>query len=117
VLDEPESAALERFLGDPSGLLTSALALVEVRRAVKIANPDPEVVAETEELLSSLELVAVSTEVLRRAADLASLELRTLDAIHVASAELVGVRDLVTYDRRLADAAELAGVRVASPGA
>jgi len=116
VLDEPESAALERFVGDPVALITSELAIVEVRRAVRIADPAWNAAVEAEELLTSLELVSVSTHVLRRASELASLELRTLDAIHVASAERVGAGSVVTYDRRLAEAAERLGLTVSSPG-
>ena len=50
------------------------------------------------------------------AAAIRPTELRTLDAIHLAAAMSVpGLRALVTYDRRLADAAADAGVVVVSP--
>lgn len=44
---------------------------------------------------------------------------RTLDAIHVASAEVLGseLTALVTYDIRMADAARASGLPVATPGA
>jgi predicted nucleic acid-binding protein len=44
--------------------------------------------------------------------------LRTLDAIHVASAAAMesDLEALVTYDRRMVEAGRLAGLPVASPG-
>jgi uncharacterized protein len=44
---------------------------------------------------------------------------RSLDAIHIASAELLGpeLTALVTYDVRMAKAAHAAGLPAASPGA
>ncbi|MGH3451246.1 MAG: hypothetical protein ACRDQW_11085 [Haloechinothrix sp.] len=44
--------------------------------------------------------------------------LRSLDSIHVASAEVLGpaLIALVTYDRRMADAGRDAGLPVATPG-
>ena len=46
-----------------------------------------------------------------------SAQVRTLDAVHLASALRVGARQMLVYDRRLADAAEAAGFDVLSPGA
>jgi uncharacterized protein len=96
-------------------LATSELSIVEVVRAVKVARPDPERIAEAERLLGSLELASVSETVIRRAAELASAELRSLDAIHLATAERLGAPEIVTYDRRLAAAAAQLGLRVVAP--
>jgi predicted nucleic acid-binding protein len=82
---------------------------------VKVARPDPERVAEAERLLASLDLAAVSNPILRRAAVLASPELRSLDAIHLATAEHVGAGEVVTYDERLRAAAELLDLKVLAP--
>ncbi|MCM3780029.1 type II toxin-antitoxin system prevent-host-death family antitoxin [Microbacterium hydrocarbonoxydans] len=43
--------------------------------------------------------------------------LRSQDAIHPAVALRLGVQEMITYDRELADAATRAGLRVLSPGA
>jgi predicted nucleic acid-binding protein len=102
--------------GDPT-LATSRVALVEVTRATSIANPSPETRAETERLLDSCLLVDVSDEVLRGAARLTSRDVRTLDAIHLASAQRVDPDEMLVYDRRLREAAKAAGFRVAHPGA
>jgi len=44
--------------------------------------------------------------------------LRSLDAIHVAAALVLGedLAELITYDRQMAAAAETLGIAVASPG-
>jgi predicted nucleic acid-binding protein len=58
----------------------------------------------------------VSDALLRSAAALTSLEIRTLDAIHLASAGAVEPDEVATYDRRLAEAARGLGLSVSHPG-
>lgn len=69
--------------------------------------------------LSDLALLPMDDEVLHAAASLESPELRSLDAIHLATA--LSIRDrlgvVFCYDERLADAAGHAGLPVARPGA
>lgn len=90
--------------------------MVEVVRAVGIANPSAEARSRAEEVLHSCLLVDVSEELLRDAARLASREVRTLDAIHLATAQAVSADGVLTYDRRLADAARREGFVVTQPG-
>ena len=62
-------------------------------------------------------LVPVDGAILRDAASLKFRSMRTLDAIHLATALSLG-RDLdalITYDQRLGAAAVLAGLAVSSP--
>jgi len=117
VIDEPESESLEGHLADGPILATSRIALVEVLRATTIANPAPEVREEVERLLASCMLIEVSDRVIRAAADLASARVRTLDAIHLASALRVEADELVAYDRRLVAAAAGRRLATSSPGA
>jgi hypothetical protein len=117
VIEEPESRALERHLADGPALATSRIAMVEVTRATALANPADEVRAETELLLHSCLLVDVSPALLRDAAGLASRTVRTLDAVHLASALRVEADGLVAYDQRLLAAATALGLYVVSPGA
>jgi uncharacterized protein len=117
VIEEPESAALERHLADEPVLATSRIALVEVPRATRVANPAPEVAAETERLLEACMLIDVTDGLLHVAAGLASRAVGTLDAIHLASALRIEADELVAYDRRLAAAATEHRLAVASPGA
>lgn len=117
VIDEPEQDALQRHLGSrASRHVTSSLARVEVLRAVKVANPGPSALAQAERVLGRCVLIAVSDPVVRDAAQLASLRLRSLDAIHLASARSFGPDELITYDERLAEAARDLGMTVVQPG-
>jgi uncharacterized protein len=116
VIEEPESRALERYLEDQPVLATSRIALVEVRRATALANPAAEVQREGERLLASCMLVNVTDRVLRAAANLTSRTVRTLDAIHLASALQIDPDELVAYRRRLAVAAAEHGLAVSNPG-
>ncbi|MCU1493091.1 MAG: hypothetical protein JWO62_855 [Acidimicrobiaceae bacterium] len=116
---ETESDALRRFLRRHRAdqLVTSALARVEVVRAVLIGGPAA--LAQARRQLSRLDQILLSTEVLDGAATLApNAQLRSLDAIHLAAAQVVGadLRAVVTYDRRMADAAQDLGFTVESPG-
>jgi uncharacterized protein len=97
-------------------LVTSRIALVEVLRATTIANPAPDVRTEAERLLASCMLVDLTDPLLHAAAALASTSVRTLDAVHLASALRVEPDELVAYDRRLFDAAAEQRLVVASPG-
>ena len=85
-------------------------------RAAVVANPASGF-REASRLLETCELVDVDPEILDHARSLVDRSLRALDAVHLASALLVGSDELIAYDRRLVEAAERAGVTTASPGA
>ncbi len=122
VLDQPgRLTALE----DHGELVTSTLAEVECLRAVENAwlrreIDDEAFVArrtETYAKLSSLRRIDLSRAVLRRAQEPFGVPLRTLDAIHVATALLWRDRrepDVVfaTHDRQQAHAAAMLGFEV-----
>ena len=91
---------------------TSEIAIVEVARAATIAGASADAV---DNLLARCELVDLTTSLLHEAAQLASARLRTLDAIHLASALLIGPDELVAYDARLAETAREAGLKVVQP--
>lgn len=117
VVVEPESEDLADYLGDPlPRLLTSAIALVEVTRAVRLYNDTDEMRDEVRWLLEGCDLVDVSPALLRTAAGLGSALVRTLDAIHLASILRVEPHEVIVYDQRLAHAAATAGFAVVSPG-
>jgi len=115
VAREPETPELvEAVRADPA-VISSALARTEVIRAVRRARGR---VARAQEVLEGIALVPIDDGILRGAADLAPVGLRTLDAIHVATALSLGedLASLVTYDGRLAEAAATAGIQVIAPG-
>ena len=116
---ETESDALRRFLRCHRGdqRVTSALARVEVVRAVRTGGPAA--LAQARRQLSRLDQILLSTELLDRAAALTRrVPLRSLDEIHLAAARVAGadLRAVVTYDRLMADAAQDLGLAVETPG-
>lgn len=115
VLVEAESTALRAHLAVHPRRASSALAQVEVVRAVR---PEGEgAVERARELLADVSLVALGGSLLSAAADLDEPELRSLDAIHVAAAVSLGddLAELITYDRRMAEAARGFGLPVIAP--
>ena len=115
---EAESGALRRFLRrrPADQLVTCTLARVEVVRAVLAGGPPA--VAKARRQLSHIDQIVMSTELLDRAATMApALQLRSLDAVHLAATQVVGdeLRAVVTYDRRMADAARSLALTVETP--
>ena len=115
VVAEPESKALRRYLSHRQPLVSSALARTEVVRALLPSGADA--VTRGEEALRRIQLLRVNDRVLREAGRMQPAELRSLNAIHLASANEMGtsVRQIVTYDERMAEAAKAGGLSVASP--
>lgn len=112
---EPESAALRRYLRRRRPLVSSALARAEVLRALLPGGR--EALESGRRALTRLDLIRVNDRVLNAAGILAPIELRSLDAIHLATAEQLGsdLGALVTYDDLMAAAARQLGHRVAAP--
>jgi len=112
---EPESSALRRYLSRRRPLLSSALARTEVARA--LLSLGSEAVQRGQEVLARLELARVNDTVLVTAGKLLPADLRSLDAIHLATALELGpdLARLVTYDERMAVAARALGLAVSAP--
>ncbi len=117
VAPEPETDALMSFLGTDPERVSSALALVEVCRAVQRLGGDEALLRRARQVLSRISLIKIDDPVLRTAAELDPQMLRSLDAIHLATAlsTVEPVAALVTYDSRLRDASLLSGIAVESP--
>lgn len=115
VLLEIESTALRAHLEERPHQTSCALVRVEVVRAVRQQGPDA--IARARRLLATMEILAVDDPLLDAAADVEHPALRSLDAIHVAAALSLGAElaEVVTYDRRMADAATGLGVTVVAP--
>lgn len=112
---EAESVPLRRYLRRRRPLVTSALARTEVLRALLPGGEDA--VAAGRKVLIGLDLVRINNRVLDDAAALLPVHLRSLDAIHLATAGQLGpdLGAVVTYDERMAAAAKRIGYRVAAP--
>jgi uncharacterized protein len=118
VLAERESAALLRRV-ETLDLVSSEIAFVEVLRAIRLETDSTAVLERAEDRLSGIDFVVIDQDLLQIAARADPRELRTLDAVHLASASRVreGIGSFLVYDRRLARAAQDAGLPVESPGA
>ena len=112
VRPEPETEALRGYLATPRRpMLISELAVTEVTRAARRVGLDPA------PALAECDVVLLHSEHLERAAELEPPTLRTLDAIHLATALSLGddVDVFVVYDERLAAAATAHGLDTVSP--
>jgi predicted nucleic acid-binding protein len=115
---EAESAALRSFLADWPRRATSAVAEVELRRAGRRASDTDELERRALEVIGGLHLIEVDAAIRQIAASLAPTSLRSLDAIHIASALALGdsLATLVAYDERLLSAARASNLVVSAPG-
>jgi predicted nucleic acid-binding protein len=115
IVHEPETAALRRFLASAGTLTSSLLAMVEVPRAVARRAPEARQVMEA--VLGALSVVTFDARIAARAASLAPASLRSIDAIHLATALELGddLTAFVSYDDRLSAAAVALGLPVVAP--
>jgi predicted nucleic acid-binding protein len=110
----PESSALRRELAGRE-LLSSALLTVEGRRAARRYG---ELAARRARVaLTAITLVPLDDAILQAAAELEPAELRSLDAVHLATVLSLGegLERLFCYDARLKDAAQALGIEVSQP--
>jgi predicted nucleic acid-binding protein len=116
IVAEPESGALRRYLGERPRIISSRIAEVELRRAVA-RQDEIDAGDRVSSLIATVELLELNAEVARRAGELNPATLRSLDAIHLASALVVApeLDAVVAYDTRLAAAARAAGLAVVAP--
>lgn len=114
VLDEPDAIPMRHWYVEADRVLTSHIGAIEMRRAVARKS---DIGSRVDAILSSVDVVLVDVAIGRVAASLTPPALRTLDAIHLATAlALTGELDaFVTYDDRLAAAARELGLPVVRP--
>jgi len=112
---KPQSAALRRYLRRRSPLVSSALARTEVGRALLPFGD--KAVSRGFAVLARLELLRVSDRVLDAAARFQPAGLRSLDAIHLATAQQLGsdLASVVTYGDQMSLAAQASGWTVLAP--
>jgi len=117
VVSEPESAPLRHWLREqgPVPLVTNSIGVVELRRLA--ARINQQTLSTAVRLLARISVVDLTPDALTLAAEIPPPEVRTLDALHVASAALVSDLDfVVTYDGRMVTAATAFGLPVVTPG-
>jgi uncharacterized protein len=117
LFEESESAALAQWVSEQAGtpMVTSELAKVEVVRAAR--HLDADAVPAARVLMSQLDLIPLNSGLLEQAADVGEPLLRTLDAIHLASALSIqaDLTAFLAYDIRLVAAAKAAGIESTRP--
>ena len=113
---EPETQALRRVLRGWPRRASSSLLRLELMRAVARTGR-PGAVAQARRELTDIQLVRIDDEMLDRAIGLQPARLRSLDAIHLATALALGgdLAAVVTYDARMAEAALALGLPVSAP--
>jgi len=116
LVEETESTAVRSFLANRGARrVSSALLRTESLRAVRHLGPDA--LAKVREGLRRVDLIGIDDRILDAAGILEPQVLRTLDAIHLATALAVGddLEAVVTYDERMLEAARFMGLATATP--
>lgn len=119
---EAETPELRSWLLAPSAqdqyLVTSALSRVELLRAVA-RQGEPGLPDRARFLLDGLDILPITDSVIAVAESIGPAGLRSLDAIHLASAAQIEseLTSFVTYDHRLLEGCRHVGFETQSPGA
>lgn len=114
---ESESQALRNWLDERADTGWTSSTLVEIESFRALARHAPEAVARLHPVLDLIELIDLDAGIRILAQTVRPPTVRSLDAIHLATALRVRSRltSFVTYDKRLADAAHIAGLTVDMP--
>lgn len=114
LIDQPESSALLEWLDQTSAMLVSSdLLETELRRVAVREGLDQ---ADVTSVLDGVALAALDRAVYRSVGFLPMQYLRALDALHLEAAMRLDASAILTYDRRLGEAARSVGLDVIAPG-
>jgi predicted nucleic acid-binding protein len=116
---ETDSPALRDWLDERSDLSWVSSVLAEVESFRALARHSPSAISRLHLVLDLIDLVDLDADIRMIAQSIAPASVRSLDAIHLATALRMGsqLTSFVTYDKRLADAAAAGGLRVDIPTA
>ena len=116
VVEEDETSAVKSYLNDRSAndipLVSSLLLETELRRLAVRYDLEQSTVAD---VLRRFDLIEPDRALFTEAGLLPGKNLRSLDALHLATAVRADVDVVLAYDRRMADAAQAIGLQVAAP--
>ena len=114
---EPESQALRDWLDERVDTGWTSSVLVEIESSRALARYAPDAVARLHPVLDLIDMVELDAGIRILAQTIKPVTVRSLDAIHLATARRIRARltSFVTYDKRLADAAREAGLTVDAP--
>lgn len=117
VFEETESGALAQWLGERRELprISSELSTTELIRTCR--RRDEGAVTTARQVLAGLDMLPMASDLIEQAALGRPAGLRSLDAVHLASAISVqaDLTSFVGYDARLLEAAAGAGLEVSAP--
>src|SRR6266542_3821364 len=115
VVPEPETKALRELLRSWPDRVSSVVARIAVERVARRIGGGA--VRRARTVLSRIALVDLDEDVVQTAAALGPPELRTLDAIHLATALSLGedLKAVCAYDVRLGNAAAAKTIEVLAP--
>lgn len=118
-------AAFERYVADDAVIVSSSLAWIEVSRALRDrldngsnngSSDEDEVHDAVEGAMSGVAERLITSDVVSLARRVPPPLLRSLDAIHLATAILLDVDEILVYDHRLIDACRRNGLAAVTPG-
>jgi uncharacterized protein len=114
VVSEAESVALHRWYVETERLVTSRIGVIETLRATSRVPFDA---GHRAKVIGDVEVIELQDPIATSAASVGPSTMRTLDAVHLATALALGAEldAFVTYDDRLAAAARSAGLAVVQP--
>lgn len=114
---EPESAALRSWLEQRAEIQWISSVLTEIESFRALARYAPEAASRLPAVLDQIDLIDLDQRVRMLAQTVTPATVRSLDAIHLGTAlrSHASLTSFVTYDKRLLDAAQAAGLRIDSP--
>jgi uncharacterized protein len=114
---EPESAALRSWLDERAEAQWISSVLTEIESFRALARYAPEAVSRLPAVLDQIDLIDLDQPIRMLARTVTPATVRSLDAIHLGTALHVrtALTSFVTYDKRLLDAAQAAGLAIDSP--
>jgi predicted nucleic acid-binding protein len=114
---ESESQALRDWLDERADTGWTSSTLVEIESFRALARHAPEAVTRLHPVLDLIDMVELDASTRILAQTIRPSTVRSLDAIHLATALRIRPRltSFITYDKRLADAAHTAGLTVDMP--
>jgi hypothetical protein len=114
---EPESAALRGWLDERAEAQWISSVLTEIESFRALARYAPEAVSRLPAVLDQIDLIDLDQPIRMLARMVTPATVRSLDAIHLGTALHVRseLTSFVTYDKRLLDAAQVAGLPIDSP--
>ena len=114
---EPESAALRGWLDERAETRWISSVLTEIESFRALARYAPEATSRLPAVLDQIDLIELDHRIRMLARTVTPPTVRSLDAIHLGTAlhSRPSLTSFVTYDKRLLDAAQAAGLPIDSP--